>query len=193
MRLSPIIFTGLALLITSCQQMKFPWNQAGAGTYDATGASSTAWGQQPTGTQWGQGTSTSYPAQTQGWQQQSQPSQGAWGGQQQSPPQQQQGWGSQNSNGGNSNLANDGGWNNSGGNNNSQGASNNNDNSGGWNGGNSAGSAAASSSGRTHTIARGDTLTNISKRYGTTVRRIMQANSMSDPNRIQLGQRLAIP
>ena len=46
---------------------------------------------------------------------------------------------------------------------------------------------------RTHTVAAGETLSHIARRYGTTIRAIVDANGLSDPNRVRVGQRLAIP
>lgn len=48
-------------------------------------------------------------------------------------------------------------------------------------------------SGQTYTVQRGDTLFTIAQRFGTTVRAIQQANNISDPNRISVGQVLIIP
>ncbi|MEW5960842.1 MAG: putative glycoside hydrolase, partial [Chloroflexota bacterium] len=44
-----------------------------------------------------------------------------------------------------------------------------------------------------HPVARGDTLSAIAKRYGVTVRQIIEANQVEDPNFIHLGQQLIIP
>ncbi len=46
---------------------------------------------------------------------------------------------------------------------------------------------------RTHTVASGDTLTNIALRYGVSRTAIQQRNNIADPNRIQVGQQLIIP
>lgn len=43
-----------------------------------------------------------------------------------------------------------------------------------------------------HTVRRGETLAGIAARYGTTVRAIAQRNNIANPNRIYVGQRLAI-
>ncbi|MGD9029982.1 MAG: LysM peptidoglycan-binding domain-containing protein [Anaerolineae bacterium] len=44
-----------------------------------------------------------------------------------------------------------------------------------------------------HTVAWGDTLFSIARRYGTTVDAVSQANGLADPTRIYVGQRLIIP
>lgn len=44
-----------------------------------------------------------------------------------------------------------------------------------------------------HVVAAGDTLANIAYQYGTTVRALMEANDLQDPNLIYIGQRLTIP
>lgn len=46
---------------------------------------------------------------------------------------------------------------------------------------------------RTHTVQAGDTLSSIAVQYGVTVEAIMQANQMTDPNLIDVGQELVIP
>jgi murein DD-endopeptidase MepM/ murein hydrolase activator NlpD len=46
---------------------------------------------------------------------------------------------------------------------------------------------------RTHVVAKGDTLWNISQRYGTTVGAIAQVNHVRNPHEIRIGQRLVIP
>ncbi len=48
-------------------------------------------------------------------------------------------------------------------------------------------------SGRTYTIKRGDTLSGIAIRYGTTVAALAAANNITNPNGIQIGQVLTIP
>jgi LysM repeat protein len=45
----------------------------------------------------------------------------------------------------------------------------------------------------TYVLKRGDTLTQISRAYGTTVDAILHANGISNPNRIYAGQALVIP
>ena len=54
---------------------------------------------------------------------------------------------------------------------------------GGWNG----------SGGTSVTVGEGETLYNLSKRYGVPVAAIMQANGIADPTTVRLGQTLAIP
>lgn len=44
-----------------------------------------------------------------------------------------------------------------------------------------------------HTIVRGDTLTAIAKRYGITLRQLIEVNQIENPNLIRVGQRLIIP
>lgn len=44
-----------------------------------------------------------------------------------------------------------------------------------------------------YTVASGDTLGSIAKRYGITVPELVEANHLEDPNRIHVGQKLAIP
>jgi LysM repeat protein len=46
---------------------------------------------------------------------------------------------------------------------------------------------------RTYKVKKGDTLTKIAQRFGTTVGIIKQLNNMSDPPRIRIGQVLKIP
>ncbi len=47
--------------------------------------------------------------------------------------------------------------------------------------------------GSTHVVQRGDTLSSIALRYGTTVAALMAANRLENPNFIYVGQRLVIP
>lgn len=51
----------------------------------------------------------------------------------------------------------------------------------------------AQESGRTHTVASGDTLYNIGVRYGVNPRELQSLNGISDPTMLQLGQVLKIP
>ncbi|HUU45007.1 MAG TPA: LysM peptidoglycan-binding domain-containing protein, partial [Acidobacteriota bacterium] len=44
-----------------------------------------------------------------------------------------------------------------------------------------------------YTIRRGDTISRIARRFGVSIRQIMGANSLSDPDRISVGQRIRIP
>ncbi len=46
---------------------------------------------------------------------------------------------------------------------------------------------------RIHVVQRGETLTRIAVRYGTTVQAIVRANGLRNPNFIYVGQRLIIP
>jgi len=48
-------------------------------------------------------------------------------------------------------------------------------------------------SGTTYTIRVGDSLTSIAQRFGTTIRALMDANAISNPNLIYVGQVLRIP
>ncbi|MBD0290798.1 MAG: LysM peptidoglycan-binding domain-containing protein [Thermoleophilia bacterium] len=52
---------------------------------------------------------------------------------------------------------------------------------------------AAASTGRTHTVAPGDTLSAIAARYGTSVTELLQLNPEIDPQVIVAGQELALP
>lgn len=49
------------------------------------------------------------------------------------------------------------------------------------------------SGGTTYTVRPGDTLGGIAQRHGTTVQAIAQANGITNPDRIQVGQQLRIP
>ena len=49
------------------------------------------------------------------------------------------------------------------------------------------------SSYRTYTIVRGDTLSGIAKRFGTTYQEIARLNGIADPNKIRVGQVIKIP
>ncbi|MBM4465690.1 MAG: LysM peptidoglycan-binding domain-containing protein [Chloroflexi bacterium] len=46
---------------------------------------------------------------------------------------------------------------------------------------------------RTHIVVAGDTLSGLARKYGTTVEAIMEANGLSDPGLIIVGQVLSIP
>ena len=45
---------------------------------------------------------------------------------------------------------------------------------------------------RAYTVRRGDTLSSIANRYGTTWQKLQKMNSLSNPNWIYLGQKLNI-
>jgi LysM repeat protein len=45
----------------------------------------------------------------------------------------------------------------------------------------------------THTVAAGDVLYDIASRYGTTTQVLIDLNELADPNRIEVGQVLALP
>ena len=47
--------------------------------------------------------------------------------------------------------------------------------------------------GTTHTVARGDTLTRLTKKYGVSAQAIMEANGMKNADHLQLGKTLTIP
>lgn len=51
---------------------------------------------------------------------------------------------------------------------------------------------AADGAGTTHTVAAGETLGSIARRYGVGVDELARANDISNPNRIQVGQKLTI-
>ncbi|MFN2226843.1 MAG: LysM peptidoglycan-binding domain-containing protein, partial [Anaerolineae bacterium] len=53
--------------------------------------------------------------------------------------------------------------------------------------------ASAYAQNRVHVVQRGENLTQIAARYGTSVQALMQANGLSNPNFIWVGQRLTIP
>jgi LysM repeat protein len=44
-----------------------------------------------------------------------------------------------------------------------------------------------------YTIKEGDTLTRIASRFGTTLKKLMELNGITDPNRIRIGQVLKLP
>lgn len=57
-----------------------------------------------------------------------------------------------------------------------------------------AGTAAPAAPARTYTVARGDTVERIARRFRITVRELLAANpKITDPNRIRIGDRLTIP
>ncbi|RYD32457.1 MAG: LysM peptidoglycan-binding domain-containing protein, partial [Verrucomicrobiaceae bacterium] len=45
---------------------------------------------------------------------------------------------------------------------------------------------------RTHVVQKGDTVYNVSRRYGLSASEVMRANNISDPGKLQLGQVLKI-
>jgi len=53
--------------------------------------------------------------------------------------------------------------------------------------------SAAQAQGQVHVVQRGENLSRIALRYGTSVQAIMNANGLSNPNFIWVGQRLVIP
>ncbi len=56
-----------------------------------------------------------------------------------------------------------------------------------------AAAAPASTSGTTHTMAAGESLSDIARRFGTTIRAIQDANGITDPNLVVIGRVLKIP
>lgn len=44
-----------------------------------------------------------------------------------------------------------------------------------------------------HTVAKGETLSEIAKKYNTTVTALQYTNSIKNPNKIYIGQNLTIP
>jgi LysM repeat protein len=56
-----------------------------------------------------------------------------------------------------------------------------------------AGSTPAGTSGQVHVVQRGDTLSSIAARYGTTAASIAAANGLANPNYLYPGQRLRLP
>ncbi len=46
---------------------------------------------------------------------------------------------------------------------------------------------------RSHVVTRGETLTAIARRYGVSVHRLAEDNSLADPDRLDVGQRLLLP
>jgi LysM repeat protein len=52
---------------------------------------------------------------------------------------------------------------------------------------------AAAAQGQVHVVQRGETLSSIAARYGTTVQAFVQANGLSNPNFVWVGQRLTVP
>jgi LysM repeat protein len=56
-----------------------------------------------------------------------------------------------------------------------------------------ASSGGAAVSGGTYTVQRGDTLSSIAKRAGTTVAELQRLNNLTNPDRISVGQKLVLP
>lgn len=57
----------------------------------------------------------------------------------------------------------------------------------------SAASAAPSTSGATYKVRRGDTLSAIAARFGTTTRVLVELNDIADPSKIRIGQVIKLP
>ncbi len=57
----------------------------------------------------------------------------------------------------------------------------------------SAPTAAYSSFTQSHTVAQGDNLWTLAKKYGTTVNDLAAANSISDPSKLSIGEKLWVP
>jgi LysM repeat protein len=53
--------------------------------------------------------------------------------------------------------------------------------------------AAPAAADETYTVKKGDTLTAISRRLGIPVKTLIEANSISDPRKISIGQKLIVP
>lgn len=54
-------------------------------------------------------------------------------------------------------------------------------------------SATQSRNGRLHTVQQGETLSEIARAYGCTIKAIMRANKLSSPDKLKIGQELFIP
>jgi LysM repeat protein len=52
---------------------------------------------------------------------------------------------------------------------------------------------ARSAGSRTHVVVKGDTIYNIARRYGFSANEIMRLNSLADPDRLRVGDRLRVP
>ena len=52
---------------------------------------------------------------------------------------------------------------------------------------------ARSAGSRTHVVVKGDTVYNIARRYGFSAAEIMRLNSLADPDRLRVGDRLRVP
>jgi LysM repeat protein len=55
------------------------------------------------------------------------------------------------------------------------------------------GGNSGSASGRTHTVAGGENLSKIARRYGVTTDALMRANNLTNPDFVRAGQTLTIP
>ena len=53
--------------------------------------------------------------------------------------------------------------------------------------------APRSAAGRTHTVAKGETLTSIAKRYKLSVDRLAKANNIAKEGTLKIGQKLVVP
>jgi len=53
--------------------------------------------------------------------------------------------------------------------------------------------AQAQGSEKVYVVVKGDTLVKIARKYGTTAENLMQANNISDPSRLGIGQKLILP
>lgn len=60
-------------------------------------------------------------------------------------------------------------------------------------GGTSSGSSNSGTGETVHTVVSGDTLTKIAQKYGTTVQALADYNNISNPNKINVGQKIKIP
>ena len=54
------------------------------------------------------------------------------------------------------------------------------------------GSTSSSSSSKTHTVAKGDTLGSIARKYGVTVKQLIEWNKLSNPDALKLDQKLKV-
>lgn len=59
-------------------------------------------------------------------------------------------------------------------------------------GSSSSSSSSKSSGGKTHTVVQGDTLGSIAHKYGTTVKKLIEWNKLSNPDALKLGQKLRV-
>ena len=49
------------------------------------------------------------------------------------------------------------------------------------------------SSERVHIVQQGETLSDIAQAYGTTIKKLIQINTLKNPNILKLGQEIVIP